>query len=283
MGSGLAERKFVFFVPVLYTFARYSIKKKTLLQKLIGGFWTQIPFMTLYLTALIFTIFNGTNVLFSLGLMIVAYVLTISVYEIGYIVNDTFSAKREGKFASKYIKAELSSLGVVISIIERLLIFAGLILIVSKNPSVTSEFARMEIGLNMFLLVTFTFYNLLSPKARAVFLAFGLRFMKYISFTWVLYYIGVFSFFDVVAFAVSTSILHSIAYGIRKLAEDNKGYPHSLHEYLTSTATNWGILELVGTLQGIPSNHNVVITAIVLLTLIGIVSLPFSKKKESQS
>ncbi len=215
-----------YILPIYYTFKRYINDKETndknLIDKLVMVGSDYIKLTPFYLSVFIYVFMENLPLISTTLKLIESIVLVFlavqSTYEIGYLINDNVSSKREGKKGKNRLGEFLTIYELIFSLLIRVA-FSVIILYIIKVVF-GSLYVITLIKLLITLLVLFSVYNMVTPRYRALILFFPLRFIKNISYFYSVLIIPNITINEIILYSVVLAINGLIVYVLRKIPDE---------------------------------------------------------------
>ncbi|BAA29469.1 hypothetical protein [Pyrococcus horikoshii] len=172
----------VYPLPVVYTFKRFfeGVKKYggapkgkiSLLLGVFSGYLPNLPVITYY-----FAVNPSISNVVAFTIM---FLLFMTAYEIGYIINDNISSRREGKFARTVLPL-ISPIKSVFYVLERVLILSFALLLTYEYSVIDRGFLVEYSAILSLMIALFIVYNFISTEKRAYGFLAMLRYLKHFS------------------------------------------------------------------------------------------------------
>jgi len=225
-------REISYFIPIYYTQKRYYFgtyrKDRSKLEAILDMNIQLFEMSPLYLAGLLyFILFRGfTGIPEFITGLILGYVGSQTVYEIGYLINDNIAYFREGSKARNVFGEFLTAPQIIGGSLIRIIVFSAIFAILLRMFSlkVVVEYSLVT----LLMLLVFIMYNMIKPFQRAIYLFFNLRFVKYTSMFFFL--TETISLINIIPYIMALSIEGTITYSLRKIPKDEVGLRLKLYQ-----------------------------------------------------
>ncbi|MFA4669695.1 hypothetical protein QDY65_03930 [Pyrococcus kukulkanii] len=267
--------KFVYLIPIYYSMKRRILKSwregKSKVETLVDANIPLIEMSPIFLAGLIFMFVVGYSfikIIWMTVILVLSYIASQSIYEIGYLINDNIASKKEGKKGRNVFKEYLPIWKVTALSIERLIIYLITILLLLRM-GVNTKYITGYVTITSIMFGIFLIYNLVTPKTRVFFFFFPLRLSKFVVFFYPITLIRYITPDDILPYAIAITVRSTIKYTLRKIPETEISVQLHLYEVFTQLL----ILSLLTTsvlavLGNITIDFQIILAVVVLVYIL---------------